>query len=258
MALALHAQSTSDWIQLKDGTLYYGTFLSSDGHTVHFRFQDGTDHEFASSNVQSVYRANPDLKQAAPTPAQPPNPTMSPIDQLFRQRDYAKYVGPALRSCMQGPLPSVPSSTGSNVPVKEAQLALQFHNCARKEVGTPPLNWSPALAAAAQQWSEHLASTVCQMIHTPNNPYGQNIFSGFGKFYDAFDASQAWYSERITGPFENNYIGGSDTTAVGHYTQLIWKNTTAVGIGESTCPNSRIIITADYSPPGNYMGQKAF
>ena len=261
VSLAIQAQSTSDFIQLKDGTVYYGTYISSDGHTVHFRMQqDGIDHEFPSSNVGSVHIANPALEQATHAPAkpQPPIPPMSPIDRLFSGRDYAKYVGPALRSCMQGPLPSVPSSTGSKVSVKEAQLALQFHNCARKEVGTPPLQWSPVLAAAAQKWSEHLTSTVCEMQHTPNNPYGQNIFWGIGKFYDAFDASQGWYSERITGPFKNNYIGGSDTVAVGHYTQMVWKSTTSIGIGVSSCPNSRVIITADYSPPSNYLGQKAF
>jgi pathogenesis-related protein 1 len=261
VTLVVHAQSTSDWIRLNDGTVYYGTYISSDGHTVHFRMKDdGIDHEFASSNVQSVYIANPALKQPVHAPAkpQPPIPPMSPIDQLFSGRDYAKYVSPAVRSCMQGPLPAVPSSTGSRVSVNQAELALQFHNCARKEVGTPPIQWSPALAAEAQKWSEHLASTVCKMIHTPNNPYGQNIFSGNGKFYDAFDASQAWYSERTTGHFQNNYVGGQDTVAVGHYTQVIWKSTTAVGIGQASCPNSMVIITADYSPPGNYLGQKAY
>jgi Cysteine-rich secretory protein family len=183
IALALHAQSTSDWIQLKDGTLYYGTYISSDGHTVHFRLQDGIDHEFASSNVQSVYIANPALKQPIPAPAkpQPPIPPMSSIDRLFSGSEYAKYVSPSVRTCMQDPLPAVPSSTGSAVSIDQAKLALQFHNCARKEVGAPPIQWSPALAAEAQKWSEHLTSTVCQcnthstilMVRTSSGELGE-------------------------------------------------------------------------------------
>jgi pathogenesis-related protein 1 len=84
--------------------------------------------------------------------------------------------------------------------------------------------------------------------------YGQNIFSGIGKPYGAFDASQGWYSEKVKGNFHNQVLGmmGMDQIIkVGHYTQEIWKSTTAVGIGQAFCPSGRIIITANYTPPGN-------
>jgi len=268
VSLAVHAQAPSatgqDWIRLADGAVYFGTYISSDGHTVHFRTTDGVVREWDRTMVQSVFIEKNQYRGASTAPAKTvpaktPQPTpASIVERLLSGNEYSRYVSAAVRTCMEGPLPAVASPTGSSVSVNQAELAIEYHNCARKEVGTPPLKWSPELAAAAQKWSEHLASTTCKMQHTPNNPYGQNIFWGTGRPYGAFDAAVAWYSERVTGNFRNHYIGDSDTTEVGHYTQVIWKNTTEVGIGQASCAGGGVIITADYSPPGNYMGQTAY
>ena len=64
---------------------------------------------------------------------------------------------------------TVPVATGSKIPQKDAQAALDFHNKARQEVNSPPLEWSRELAAYAQAWADHLAETTCEMMHRPHD-----------------------------------------------------------------------------------------
>src|SRR5437879_437727 len=90
-----------------------------------------------------------------------------------------------------------PSNTGSKVSQQDAQAALDFHNKVRKDVGSPPLEWSPELAAHAQAWADHLAKDEnCEMKHRPNEGkwkriYGENIFWGGGSSYTVVDASES-------------------------------------------------------------------
>ncbi|HYG02614.1 MAG TPA: CAP domain-containing protein [Chryseosolibacter sp.] len=155
---------------------------------------------------------------------------------------------------------TVPSTTGSKVDQLEAQEALNFHNKVRKDVGNIQLSWSAELAAYAQEWAENLASRNCAFEHrtgeNKKKPFGENIFGGSGIDYTATDASKSWYSEikeYVHGPltYENWY-------PVGHYTQMVWYSTKEIGIGKATCENGMILIVANYNPPGNYIGQKAY
>jgi pathogenesis-related protein 1 len=155
---------------------------------------------------------------------------------------------------------SVPAKTGSNVTQGDAQQALEFHNKARKDVAAKPLKWCAEVAAYAQAWADELASRKCAFEHRSGEKkdrgYGENIFMGSGADYTALDASESWYSEikeYVHGP-----LNSSNWSKTGHYTQMVWSSTTEVGIGTATCKSGSIIIVANYSPPGNYMGQKAY
>ena len=151
----------------------------------------------------------------------------------------------------------VPANTCSNVTQAQAQAALDFHNAKRHEVGAPPLLWSATLAAAAQNWANHLAVTNhCGLIHTVNDQYGENLFGGSGMPYTALNASQAWYNEISS--FHYGPITPSNWAPSGHYTQMVWSHTTTVGIGQANCPGGATVIVAEYDPPGNYMGQKPY
>ncbi len=152
---------------------------------------------------------------------------------------------------------TVPNETGSDVPQKEAQDALDFHNQARKEVGTAPLEWSTELAAYSQVWAEHLATeNGCKLKHRKPNEYGENIFGGGGTTYTAKDASNSWYSE--IGVYPHEILNKDNWYDAGHYTQMIWKSSKKVGIGQADCPGGGQIIVANYDPPGNYMGEIAY
>jgi pathogenesis-related protein 1 len=155
---------------------------------------------------------------------------------------------------------TVPPSTGSKVLQKSAQEALNFHNKVRKDVGSPPLQWSEDLARYAQSWADHLAET-CKLEHRPYSgswaqKHGENIFWGSGEDYTALHASESWYSE--IKDYKYGPLTDSNWYKTGHYTQMVWKNTTHVGIGMAICKGGEILIVANYSPSGNYMGEKPY
>jgi len=157
---------------------------------------------------------------------------------------------------------TVPTITGSKVSQSDAQAALDFHNKVRKDVGTPALEWSAELATYAQAWADHLAKEEnCNMKHRPYDGewkqiHGENIFWGSASSYNVVSASESWYSE--IKDYKHEPLNDSNWYKAGHYTQMVWRNTTKVGIGQATCPSGAIIIVGNYDPAGNYMGEKAY
>jgi uncharacterized protein YkwD len=155
---------------------------------------------------------------------------------------------------------TVPASSGSKLLPEEAQIAVDFHNRVRHDVGSPALQWSNELAGYAQAWANYLEKD-CNMKHRPSSgpwaqKYGENIFWGGGEEYTALNASEDWYSEIKEykyGPVTNkNYY------KTGHYTQMVWKTTTYIGIGKAVCKNGSVLIVANYSPSGNYIGERPY
>jgi pathogenesis-related protein 1 len=153
------------------------------------------------------------------------------------------------------------TGTGSKISANDAAAALAFHNQARKEAGVPALQWSVQLAAYAQAWADHLADSACSFEHRPHSGkweeiYGENLFWGSSDHYTVKDACESWYEEKKD--FKNTLYTGKQTNQIGHYTQMIWRNTTQVGIGIATCKDGSIIIVANYDPPGNYLGENVY
>lgn len=142
----------------------------------------------------------------------------------------------------------------------EKQEALDYHNKVRAEVKKAPLEWSPELAAFAQEWANYLAEKGCIMQHRPRDgskwtqKYGENIFWASGRTYTLTDASKAWYSEKKF--WKGGALSPKNWSKSGHYTQMIWGNSTKVGLGKAVCKNGAIIIVANYDPAGNMMGEK--
>lgn len=146
-------------------------------------------------------------------------------------------------------------TTGSAVSNQQARQLLAHHNKARAEVNVPPLVWSSRLAAYAQAWADSLAhSQNCTFKHRQNSPYGENIYMASNAVdFTPLSASQAWYAEKEK--YTYTKISNSNWYATGHYTQMIWKNTTAVGAGMARCANGNLIVVANYNPGGNYIGE---
>ena len=153
--------------------------------------------------------------------------------------------------------------TGSNFTSKEATEFLSHHNMARKEYKIPPVEWDASIASYAQEWAEYLAKKKkCKLLHRDelkNNPanYGENLYwISSGENFEPVRASLNWYEEKPI--FEKNNFQFNHHLEMGHYTQMIWKNTTHVGAGYATCPSGAIIVVANYNPPGNYIGSSPF
>lgn len=151
-------------------------------------------------------------------------------------------------------------TNGSHLSDQQVRLILQLHNRARAEVRVAPLTWSADLASYAQQWADHLAANKCDIEHRPETgkfkqKYGENLFMGTTAAYSVEDAVQSWLDEKSA------YPGGALRPSIwhdaGHYTQVVWKNTTQVGCAEAFCNGMRIVV-CNYAPAGNVVGESAY
>ena len=130
-----------------------------------------------------------------------------------------------------------------------------YHNKVRADVGVGPLQWSQGLANYAQEWTDSLASTICGMKHRTDGLYGENLFQGTAGAFTAVDGAKAWESEKKA--FQGSALTRSNALAVGHYTQMVWRDTRMLGCGESVC-DTTLIVACNYDPPGNILGRKPF
>ena len=154
-------------------------------------------------------------------------------------------------------------------PVKLSQNdilnALEIHNKARIDVGVSKIEWSDDLSNEAQKWANNLAKKD-KIYHSSNESrfnQGENLYYSFsyqnGKTIfsksPAKDASLAWYDE--INDYKYSVYGSklNELVMIGHYTQMVWKSTTKVGIALARSSDGKEYIVARYSPPGNYVGE---
>jgi len=76
---------------------------------------------------------------------------------------------------------------------------------------------------------------------------GQNLAMGSGSL-SIEEAINMWDGEKRDYNFCANK--GTPGKMIGHYTQVVWAETTHVGCGKTKCPNMEL-ITCDYWPGGN-------
>jgi pathogenesis-related protein 1 len=138
---------------------------------------------------------------------------------------------------------------------KDVQAVLTHHNKVRAAVNVGPVKWSPALAGYAQKWADHLAGGACRMEHRSDSQYGENLFQGTAGHFTGLDAAKNWESEKKS--YKGTLLTASMIKPVGHYTQMVWRDTRMLGCGEATC-NKMLIVVCNYDPPGNYLGRKPY
>lgn len=182
----------------------------------------------------------------SPEPAEPPAPPSPPApmgEDTPRPSKAAPTSGPAL--------------------IAEALAA---HNEVRKKVGVPALAWDEKLARFAHDWGRHLCRGGRQLptlehrqIHE-GSP-GENLWEGASTLPDPYsvtDAVKSWAGERKYYDTHANRCRGG---VCGHYTQLVWRDTTHVGCAIATCGASGMVATiwvCNYSPGGNVIGERPY
>jgi len=136
---------------------------------------------------------------------------------------------------------------------------LDLHNQVRADVGVAPLSWSRTLAQQARAWGEALLA-LGQLEHDrQRGAVGENLWAGWGRRFAPEEMIAAWTSEReayVPGPYPDVRRFG-DTRVVGHYTQMVWRDTTEVGCALSE-RDDRQVLVCRYSPPGNVRGRLAY
>merc|ERR1712187_569146 len=158
----------------------------------------------------------------SPTPASNPAPTWAPT------------AAPA------------PSSGGPSSATLRA--VLDRHNMYRCMHGVNALTWDPAIAANAQQFA---TSTGGQMVHSSYQSrqgvagfgnVGENLASGV---VDA-QAVDMWYNEIES---TNGGLVSAFSMQTGHYTQVVWRDTTELG-----CGIQGSLLVCQYGAGGNMQG----
>ncbi|MDO8263646.1 MAG: CAP domain-containing protein [Gallionella sp.] len=144
------------------------------------------------------------------------------------------------------------------------------HNKWRAEAGvTEKLSYSPELEVSAQAWADNLKQTNhCRMRHSKGEGrYGENIFwasalawSDGRKELQQVSPGRvvdSWGSEKADYDYANNSC--TPGKMCGHYTQVVWRTTTAVGCAMAVCEDTRQQVwVCQYQPAGNWVGNKPY
>jgi hypothetical protein len=139
------------------------------------------------------------------------------------------------------------------------ETALALHNEARARVGAPPLVWDPKLADAAAVWARELGRRD-RMEHSPweiRRGQGENLSMGARGYFSDAVLMRSWFAEADdyrAGVFPEVSRTGR-WQDVGHYTQAIWRGTTAIGCARGSSRTQDYLVCR-YSPPGNMLGQR--
>ncbi|MCT7953457.1 CAP domain-containing protein [Ancylothrix sp. C2] len=150
-----------------------------------------------------------------------------------------------------------PSATTSQISM--SQEILNAHNQYRAEVGVTPLTWSETLANHAQEWADYLASLGGKLEHSQNTGEGENLWMGSSGYFSYTQMIESFGNEKqyfVDGIFPDVSSTG-EWQDVGHYTQVVWSNTTEVGCAIVRV-NGNDILVCRYNPPGNFIGQRPF
>lgn len=133
-----------------------------------------------------------------------------------------------------------------------AREVIAAHNSVRSRIGVPPLVWSDRMAMLAQNWANTLLVNGA-FQHRPNNPYGENLFESGGFDATPFYVVNAWAAEAANYRYATNTCFG----VCGHYTQVVWRDTRAVGCGVAR-DGRREIWVCNYTPFGNIIGERPY
>ncbi len=131
---------------------------------------------------------------------------------------------------------------------------LEAHNKYRSAVGVADIVWSEEVAESAQAWADELGTT-CSFEHSGNEQYGENLWGGTGNGWTVTDAVDSWGEEKAFYDYESNTCESG--AVCGHYTQVVWANSTEVGCGMVTCGDWEYWV-CQYSPSGNVVGERPY
>jgi hypothetical protein len=124
-----------------------------------------------------------------------------------------------------------------------------------------PFAWSVSAATVARNYAAQ-----CVYGHNANRgPFGENIYAAGSTTtpvtLTGTDVVSDWASEAANYFYSTNTCAAGQTC--GHFTQLVWRDTTAVGCAVQQCTTNSPFGTSfpdwayavcDFSPPGNITG----
>lgn len=137
---------------------------------------------------------------------------------------------------------------------KEKEEILAAHNKYRAELKLPFLVWDESLSQSAQNWA-YRTRNAHTLTHSPRG--GENLWAGTRGAFTATNMVDSWGSEKSLyagGVFPEVAKESQGWFTVGHYTQIVWRNTQRIGCGIAT-DATRDYFVCHYDPVGNVIGQ---
>lgn len=138
---------------------------------------------------------------------------------------------------------------------EEIQSVLELHNEKRALHGVPPLVLSERLSRYSQELATHLA-TERLYWHTPDDGFGENVWnSGWEQDFADFSPESAvedWYKEAR----QFNYRSYAELMSqTRHFSQMVWKESTVLGVGAAKGSDGSWYLVCTYKPPGNIVSK---
>ncbi|XP_012281967.1 repressed by EFG1 protein 1 isoform X3 [Orussus abietinus] len=146
-----------------------------------------------------------------------------------------------------------PSVRRSGPPKEFVRVCLETHNLYRARHGVPPLRLSKQLCKTSQEWASILA-TKGRLEHRANTDYGENLYCMWSSnpktIVSGEEPVNEWYAEES----QHQYGKEPTTLKTGHFTQLVWRDSSELGVGMAKNRNGEVYVVCNYSPAGNFLG----
>jgi uncharacterized protein YkwD len=156
-------------------------------------------------------------------------------------------------------------SADDDTPVEEldpfAAAFVDAHNAARADVSPapstplPPVVWNTGIGEVAQAWADR-----CVFEHSSGN-LGENLALFSSSSTTPTDVVDAWVAEVADYDYDTNRCAAN--RACGHYTQVVWRDSTRIGCAKTSCANvggfgAGTLWVCNYDPPGNFVGERPY
>jgi uncharacterized protein YkwD len=197
----------------------------------------------ATTSSDPAVSSGPPGGQMDPPSNAPPRESNPPSDP------YASPSTPDEPPMTDMAVPKSPPRSGSKLS-PEAETFITEHNRYRAKHCAKPLTWSPQLAAESQKWADTLKSKGCMFGHS-GTKHGENLAAGTTGAVPPEEVVRMWYDEVKLYDFKKPT---GFTMETGHFTQVVWTDTTQIGCGMVQCKGNDIWV-CQYERPGNWEGQ---
>jgi len=140
---------------------------------------------------------------------------------------------------------------------------LAAHNRERGAMGVGDLAWDAQLAGDAAEWARYLAATRSfehfGIDPLDPDPQGENLWLGTKGYYSPEAMVDLWSAGKTR--YHPGRFPDVSTTGrmedVGHYTQVMWRETTHVGCAMADDGEDEYLVCR-YSTAGNLEGEEPF
>ncbi|CAF1012692.1 unnamed protein product [Brachionus calyciflorus] len=128
---------------------------------------------------------------------------------------------------------------------------LSEHNLLREKFGNvTPLELDADLSLKAQAHADNLAENQSKLVNSTDEEVGENLYyleSDDGT-YDVHHIIDYWVQKSHI-----DLNSQEKPTRTSHFTQIVWKNSSKLGVGLSKAGNGGIYVVAFYHPRGNIV-----